>query len=295
MTTRTPSDTLQTPVSAVPPRAAERAAAPATRRRGRSWESAPGWPLGLAALGMVVFLALPLIALALYFFSNGSLAHLQGGMAARALWLTLRTTFLSTLLCIALGLPVAYLLARREFRGKGVLDTLVDLPVVIPPVVAGVALLLAFGRYGLVGRHLSAFGIQIGFTPAAVVMAQLFIASPYFIRAARAGFEGVDEDLEQAAYTLGASRWRTFWSVTAPLAGPSLTAGAVYAWARALGEFGATMMFAGNFAGHTQTLTLAVMTAMESDLNTAVSISILSLALAIVTLVTAKAFLRRLT
>jgi molybdate transport system permease protein len=137
-------------------------------------------------------------------------------------------------------------------------------------------------------------GIQIGFTTVAVVMAQLFIASPFFIRAARAGFEGVDRDLELAAYTMGASRWRTFWTVTVPLAGPSLTAGIVFAWARSLSEFGATMMFAGNYPGRTQTLTLAVMTAMESDLDTAVSVSVLSLALAVVTLVTAKAFLRRL-
>jgi molybdate transport system permease protein len=294
MTTQTPSETRRLDVPPAKARRAERAHAPATPAKPRHWDHSPGWPIGLAALAMVVFLALPLVALVLYFVSHGSLAHMQGGMAARALWLTLRTTFLSPALCIALGLPLAYLLARRDFPGKAVVDTLVDLPVVIPPVVAGVALLLAFGRQGLIGRHLAVFGIQVGFTSAAVVMAQLFIASPYFIRAARAGFEAVDPDLEQAAYTLGAGRWRTFWSVTVPLAGPSLTAGAVFAWARALSEFGATMMFAGNFPGHTQTLTLAVMTAMESDLDTAVSVSILSLALAIVTLITAKAFLRRL-
>lgn len=259
----------------------------------RHWDHGEGWVLGLASTGIVAFLAAPITALLLYFTAHGGLAHLQSEMAVRALWLTLRTTLISTIACVVFGTPMAYLLARRRFTGKGLLDTLVDLPVVVPPVVAGVALLLAFGRRGLIGRHLDALGIEIGFTTLAVVMAQVFIASPFFIRAARAGFEGVDRDLEQAAYTMGAGRWRTFWVVTVPLAGPSLTGGLVLAWARALSEFGATMMFAGNFPGRTQTLTLAVMTAMESDIDTAVAVSVLSLALAVVTLVIAKAFLRR--
>jgi molybdate transport system permease protein len=262
--------------------------------RRRHWDHGEGWVLGVASLAIMAFLVVPLAALILYFFDHGSASHLHSEMAARALWLTLRTTLIATGFCVVLGLPLAYLLARRDFPGKAVVDTLVDLPLVMPPVVAGVALLLAFGRQGLIGRHLDVLGIEIGFTQTAVIMAQVFIASPFFIRTARAGFEGVDRELEQAAYTIGAGRWRTFWTVTVPLAGPSLTAGVVFAWARALSEFGATMMFAGNFPGRTQTLTLAVMTAMESDLDTAVSISVLSLALAVVTLLTAKAFLWRL-
>lgn len=259
----------------------------------RHWDHGEGWVLGVASLGIIAFLVAPIVALLLYFAAHGGVEHLHSEVALRALWLTLRTTLVSTAVCVVFGLPVAYLLARRQFPGKGALDTLIDLPVVVPPVVAGVALLLAFGRRGLIGRHLDAMGIEIGFTTLAVVMAQVFIACPFFIRAARAGFEGVDRELELAAYTMGAGRWRTFWVVTVPLAGPSLTGGLVLAWARALSEFGATMMFAGNFPGRTQTLTLAVMSAMESDIDTAVAVSVLSLALAIVTLVIAKAFLRR--
>jgi molybdate transport system permease protein len=160
-------------------------------------------------------------------------------------------------------------------------------------VVAGVALLLAFGRRGLLGRPLELMGLSIPFSTVAVVMAQVFIASPFFVKAARAGFESVDARLEEAARTLGASRWRAFWTVTVPLARPSLVAGAALAWARALSEFGATMMFAGNLPGRTQTLTLAVMSAMESDLDTALAVSLLSLALALAALVVAKVAARR--
>jgi molybdate transport system permease protein len=220
-------------------------------------------------------------------------ARLRSETALQALALTLETTAAATLLCVAAGLPVAYLLARHQFRGREALDTLVDLPITLPPVVAGVALLLAFGRNGLIGRYLDLFGVQVGFTTVAVVMSQVFIASPFFVRAARAGFEAVDPRLEGAALTLGANRWRVFWTVTAPLARPSLLAGAVLAWARALSEFGATMMFAGNFPGRTQTLSLAVMSAMESDLETAVAVSALSRLLAVLALVAAKSLSRR--
>jgi molybdate transport system permease protein len=169
----------------------------------------------------------------------------------------------------------------------------VDLPLTVPPVVAGVALLLAFGRRGLLGRHLDAWGVSVAFTTVAVVLAQVFIASPFFVKAARAGFESVDQRLEAAALTLGARPWRVFWTVTVPLARPALLSGIVLAWARALSEFGATIMFAGNFPGRTQTLTLAVMTAIESDLQSAVAVSTLSLALALTALVAAKGMARR--
>ena len=249
--------------------------------------------LALASAALPVFIALPLLAL-LVTVSPASLAsHLTSEMAARALWLTLRTTLVATALCVALGTPLAYLLARHRFRGHEALDTLVDVPVTLPPVVAGVALLLAFGRRGLIGQHLDAFGIQIPFTSVAVVMAQVFIASPFFVRAARAGFEAVDTTLESAAQTLGASPWRVFWTVTVPLARPALVAGTVLAWARSLSEFGATMMFAGNFPGRTQTLTLAVMSAMESDLETAVAVSVLTLLLAAGSLLVARRLARR--
>jgi len=241
----------------------------------------------------MLFIGLPLLALVLFSSPGEILGHLSSPLAARALWLTLRTTLLATLLAVALGTPLAYLLARVPFRGREVLDTLVDLPITIPPVVAGVALILTFGRRGLLGRSLEILGVEVGFTTIAVVMAQLFIASPFFVKAARAGFEAVDQRFEAAARTLGASPWRTFWTVTVPLARPALVSGLVLAWARALSEFGATMMFAGNFPGRTQTLTLAVMTALESDLDTAVAISCVSLALALGALLFAKVAARR--
>lgn len=248
--------------------------------------------LAFGASPLVLFLLLPLAALLLSLRPR-ALAGLGSPFALRALWVTLRTTTAATLLCVAGGLPLAYLLARFEFRGKQLLDVLTDLPITIPPVVAGVALLLAFGRMGFIGKYLDAAGIHVAFSAVAVVLAQVFIASPFFIKAARAGFEGVNPRLEQAARTLGASPWRAFWTVTAPLAAPSLLAGTVMAWARALSEFGATMMFAGNFPGRTQTLSLAVMTAMESDLDAAVGVSTLSLILALAALAVARFFSRR--
>ena len=249
--------------------------------------------LWLASAPLLAFMALPLAALFFLEPLPDLLRRLSSPMAVRALWLTLATTLAATALAAILGTPIAYLLARFPFRGRHLVDTLVDLPITIPPVVAGVALLLAFGRRGLVGRHLDVLGVSVAFTTVAVVMAQLFIASPFFVKSARAGFEAVDGRLEAAARTLGAGPWRTFWTVTVPLARPALVSGLVLAWARALSEFGATMMFAGNFPGRTQTLTLAVMTAIESDIETAVAISVVSLALALAALVAARTVAHR--
>ena len=249
--------------------------------------------LWLGSAPLLLFLALPLAALFLVEPPAELARRLATPMAVRALALTIATTLVATALAAILGTPLAYLLARVPFRGKSVVDTLVDLPITIPPVVAGVALLLAFGRRGLIGQHLDVLGVRIAFTTVAVVMAQVFIASPFFVKAARAGFEGVNGRLEAAARTLGAGPWRTFWTVTVPLARPALVAGVVLAWARALSEFGATMMFAGNFPGRTQTLTLAVMTAIESDIETAVAISAVSIALALAALLAARAAAQR--
>jgi molybdate transport system permease protein len=244
--------------------------------------------LWLASSVLVAFILLPLGALFFVLPPRELLEHLASPAALRALGVTLKTTFVATALAVLLGTPLAYVLARGTFRGRELLDSLVDLPVTIPPVVVGVALLLAFGRRGLLGRTLDLWGYPVPFTAAAVVMAQLFIASPFFVKAARAGFEGVDGRLEAAARTLGASRWRVFWTITVPLARPALVSGILLAWARALSEFGATMMFAGNFPGRTQTLTLAVMTALESDLDAAVAVAALSLVLALLALLAAK-------
>lgn len=253
----------------------------------------PPAPLALASAGLVLFVAAPLLALVASLGPSALVARLGTPLARDAFLLTLRTTAAATLICAALGTPLAYLLARYRFRGHAALDTLLDLPVTVPPVVAGVALLLAFGRQGLLGRGLGLLGVEVAFTTVAVVMAQVFIASPFYVKVARAGFESVDARLEAAARTLGAGPWRTFLTVTVPLAGPSLLAAAALAWARALSEFGATMMFAGNLPGRTQTLALAVMTAMESDLDTAVAVSTLSLFLGATALFAARLLVRR--
>jgi molybdate transport system permease protein len=164
-------------------------------------------------------------------------------------------------------------LARYRFPGQTLIDSLIELPMVLPPAVAGVGLLMAFGRRGLLGPFLASIGINIGFTTTAVVVAQLFVAAPFYVRAARAGFLGVDRELEHVSHTLGVSDWATFWRVTIPVAMPSLLSGVVMCWARALGEFGATIMFAGSFQGRTQTMPLAIYAALEGDLDAALALS----------------------
>lgn len=246
----------------------------------------------LASLPTFLFIALPFIGLVLAVHPKEWLNGIRSDTAQQALWLTLRTTSISTALCFCFGMPAAYLLARTRFWGKEILDTLTDLPSTIPPVVAGVALLFAFGRYGLIGKYLTVAGITIGFTTTAVVMAQTFIALPYFLKSARSGFESVDIKLEHTARLLGISRIKTFFSITLPLVRPAIVAGLVLAWARALSEFGATMMFAGSFPGRTQTLSLAVVSAMDSDTQTAVAISTLSVIFGVSALIAAKLILR---
>jgi molybdate transport system permease protein len=172
--------------------------------------------------------------------------------------LSLATTAVSLLLTVVLGLPLAWVLARRRFRGRAVVETLVDLPIVLPPSVAGLALLLVFGRRGLLGEPLAAVGLTVPFTTLAVVLAQVFVAAPFFVRSARAGLAAVPHDLEDAARVDGASELEILRWLTLPLTAPALAAGIVMSWARALGEFGATIMFAGNVEGRTQTLPLVV-------------------------------------
>lgn len=256
--------------------------------------------LWLASGVFLTFALLPLLALVAAAVPGQPLRYLGEPMLRQALRLSAATSLIATALVVLTGLPVAYLLARFRFRGKEALDTLIDLPMTLPPVVAGVALLLAFGRAGWVGRHveplLSAVlghEVRIPMTTAAVALAQWFMAAPFFIRAARAGFEAVPLQLEHAAMTLGRNRWGVFWSVSVPLAAPALLAGVVLAWARALSEFGATLMFAGTLPGVTQTLPLAVMGAMEVDLDLAIALSVLSLVLAFGALLGAKLVARR--
>jgi len=217
-----------------------------------------------AAALLVALIAVPLVNLVVHLAPAEVLAALETPDAQAALRLSAVTTTIALVVILALGTPLAYVLARGTFPGRRLVDALVDVPIVVPPAVAGLALLLAFGRNGTFGPLLHAAGIQLAFTTAAVVIAQVFVASPFYVRAARAGFAGVDRTLEAASLTLGMGPLRTFARITVPLAAPSLLGGAVLAWARALGEFGATIMFAGNLLGVTQTLPLAVYVHLES-------------------------------
>jgi molybdate transport system permease protein len=253
-------------------------------RRLRAAPSALGGLVWGAAGLLVLFLVAPLAAIVWRgVAARQEITPAAADLLREAITLSLVTSSISICAIVALGTPLAYLLARRSFRGARVLDALVDLPIVLPPAVAGIALLIAFGRYGVVGRWLNEVGITVGFTSTAVVLAQMFIAAPFFIRASSAGFTRVDRDLEDAASDLGASPGKVFRTVTLPMAFPSLLAGAMLAWARALGEFGATIMFAGNFPGVTQTMPLAIYARFGAgDLSSAL---LLSLALLILSLI----------
>ena len=215
--------------------------------------------LGALVALLVLFLGLPVAVLVIRAVAGGALATALGDpVVLEALWLSVATTGISLLLTVVLGAPLAYVLARRRFRGSAVIETIVDLPIVLPPSVAGLALLLVFGRRGLLGAPFELLGISIPFTTIAVILAQTFVSAPFFIRSARTGIAAVDRDLEDAARTDGASERQVFRAITVPLAGAALAAGLVMSWARALGEFGATIMFAGNVEGRTQTLPLVV-------------------------------------
>jgi molybdate transport system permease protein len=228
---------------------------PTTARSGRWGQRSI---VALAAL-FALFLGLPVLALVVRAILDGSLRVALGSpVVLEALWLSLVTTAISLLVTVALGLPLAIVLARRQFRGKGWLEAVVDLPIVLPPSVAGLALLLVFGRRGLLAAPFEFLGISVPFTTVAVILAQIFVSAPFFIRSARTGIAGVDHDLEDAARVDGASERQLFRSITVPLASAALAAGLVMTWARALGEFGATIMFAGNVEGRTQTLPLVV-------------------------------------
>ncbi len=233
-----------------------------------------GWLIiGLASLFVVFLLIVPIIAL-LWRTVPGLMAGIwQTPTILAALRLSLLTSTLTTLIAILFGTPLAYFLARYQIPGGTLLDVLIDLPMVLPPAVAGVALLVAFGRNGLVGQWLALIGLEIPFTMMAVVIAQTFVAAPFYIRAAKVGFAEVDFRLEQISATLGESNWGTFWRVTLPLARNSLLGGAIMSWARALGEFGATILFAGNLSGRTQTMPLAIYSALQSDVNVALALA----------------------
>ena len=259
------------------------------RSRG-SWARA-----GLVALSapMVLFLLLPTLALALRVDPSSMAEHLVGREVAAAIRLSMATTAATLALTVVAGTPVAYIVARWRFRGRMLLDTLLDLPMVLPPSVAGIALLIAFGRRGIIGRYLDDAGINLAFTPLAVVLAQTFVAAPFYIKAAIAAFEGVDRELEQAAALDGAAPRQVFWLVTVPLCWPALLGGAIMTWARALGEFGATIIFAGNFPGRTQTMPLAIYLGFELDLDVALTLSLVLLVCSFAVIFLVKRLLRQ--
>ena len=250
-------------------------------------------PLLLASLPITIFLLLPLVALILRISPTQLLINLLNQQVAQAIRLSMITTLITLALTIVAGTPLAYLLARRTFRGRTLLDTLIDLPMVLPPSVAGIALLVAFGRRGLLGQYIGAAGLEIAFTPAAVVLAQTFVAAPFYIKAAMAGFAAVDRELEQAAALDGAAGFQVLRYVTLPLAGGALLAGAVMTWARALGEFGATIIFAGNFPGRTQTMPLAIYLGFELELNVALTLAVILLGTSFAVLFVVKSVLRQ--
>ena len=252
--------------------------------------------LAVAALALVAgFISLPILSLVIWTVSEDSWRAMASPVAIDALLLSMRTTAISMFIIILVGTPAAYVLTRADFRGKRLVDALVDIPAVLPPSAAGIALLLTFGRFGLVGRYFDAFGVTISFTTAAVVIAEVFVAAHFYVRQAAVGFAQVRRDVEEAAMVDGASRFSAFGRVTVPLAFPAMLAGAVMAWARALGEFGGTIIFAGSFPGVTQTIPLAIFAARESNFDAAVALSVLVLGFAFVVILAVRYLTRKAT
>lgn len=245
-------------------------------------------PRGLAFIGIpaAALVVVPVGAIAWRTPWSNFWSAVTDDASRTALVLSIRTSLITTVLALLFGTPLAWLLANSRFRGRSFVRSLLVLPMVLPPVVGGVALLYAFGRRGVVGGVLDDwFGLRLAFTETAAIMAQFFVAAPFFIVVMEAAFEQVDRRIVGAARTFGAGPWRAFLTVTLPLVGPSLLAGLVLTWARALGEFGATITFAGNTAGRTQTIPLAVYGAFESGGDSALALSMLMVVVSVAVLV----------
>ncbi|WP_427923767.1 ABC transporter permease [Streptomyces sp. cg40] len=255
------------------------------RRRVRMSGHGVPLPLLVPALVGLAFLLLPLLALLVRAPWRSLPSQLTSTEVWQALQLSLLSATLATAVCLVLGVPLAWLLARTEFPGRRFVRALVTLPLVLPPVVGGVALLLALGRNGVVGQWLDSwFGITLPFTTTGVVVAEAFVAMPFLVISVEGTLRAADPRYEEAAQTLGASRFTAFRRVTLPLIAPGIAAGSVLAWARALGEFGATITFAGNFPGRTQTMPLAVYLALQNDPEAAIALSLVLLAVSIAVL-----------
>ena len=247
---------------------------------------------GAVVVVVLAFLLLPIVALITYQPLHDLVNGFGTKVATDAILVTLKTNSIAFALMVVLGTPFAYALARARFRGRELIITIVEVPLVMPPAVAGLGLLAAFGRLGLLGGSLSALGIDLAFTPAAVVLAVLFVASPFYLRGAIAAFEAVDATLLDVAGTLGAGPLRRMTRVAIPLASGGLGAAAAVAFARGVGEFGATILFAGSFQGTTQTLSLAVYSLFDANLDQAIAIGVLLIVVSAAILLTAKLLAR---
>lgn len=242
------------------------------------------WPILLVAAPLLILLILPLVALALVSSPGDLAAAVRDPLFAPGLWLSARTTLVSLAVVVGMGTPLAWWLAHAPGRSPRVVEVLVDLPIVVPPAVVGIALLETFGRSGLLGGALQALDIQVPFTTGAVVLAQVVVSAPFYVQAAAAAFDRVDRDLLIVGRTLGQSPAGAFFRIAVPLALPGLVGGAALAWARSLGEFGATLLFAGNLPGRTQTMPLAIYMALESDVRVAIAIALVLAAVSILLL-----------
>jgi molybdate transport system permease protein len=244
--------------------------------------------LVVALAAVLVFLTLPILAIFVDTSPGELLSSLAEEESREALWLSLRTSVAALAIIVIFGTPAAYLLATRDFRGRELVTTLIELPLVLPPAAAGIGLLAAFGPQGILGEALADAGIDIALTTAAVVIALTFVAAPFYLRQAQAAFAAVDPTLIDAARTLGAGEARAFARVAIPNAGPGISAGLALAWGRALGEFGATLMFAGSFAGVTQTVPLAIFSEFTRDFPAALALSAVLVAVSAALLLSVK-------
>lgn len=246
------------------------------------------WIFLVPSLILFAFFALPLISLIYRSIAPDFFANALSKQAFQALKLSLVTSTITTLITVVMGTPLAYLLARWKFRFKAWLELILDLPFVLPPSVAGLALLMAFGRRGLIGAFLNDIGFSIPFTTTAVIMAQLFVAAPLYVRSARIGFTHVDKQFEESAYVEGANQWQVFYEVMIPMAVRALASGAILTWTRALGEFGATILFAGNMEGITQTMPIAIYIGFERNLGVAMALSVVLILVSVILLMITK-------
>ena len=246
------------------------------------------WIFILPSAILLALFAVPLLSLFVRSINEGFFNYAFSEQAFKALRLSLITSTITTIVTIVFGTPFAYMLARWKFRMKSWIELFIDLPIVLPPSVAGLVLLIAFGRRGMLGPALSALGISLPFTTAAVVLAQTFIAAPLYVRSARVGFAAIDKQLEEAAHVEGANQWQLFTEVMFPLAGRALLSGAILTWTRALGEFGATILFAGNLEGITQTMPMAIYLGFERNLGIALALSVVLVIVSVILLMFTK-------